>query len=95
MPAPPQRRAWHGAERLTVGHEREDVSFDQLVWTLNGTPIPYGAFLTALVTFLIVAWILFLVVKAYERMKAQPDAVTKACPFCLLRCRNRPADQAT
>ena len=49
-----------------------DVSFDQLTFTLNETPIPYGAFLTALVNFLIVAWILFLIVKAYNRMR-RPD----------------------
>jgi large conductance mechanosensitive channel len=43
-------------------------------FTLNGTPIPYGAFLTALVNFLIVAWILFLIVKAYNRMRKPPEA---------------------
>jgi large conductance mechanosensitive channel len=59
-----------------------DVSFDQLVWRVNGTPIPYGAFLTALINFVIVAWILFLVVKAYNHMKAQPESATKTCPFC-------------
>jgi large conductance mechanosensitive channel len=59
-----------------------DVSFDDLVWRVNGTPIPYGAFLTALVNFLVVAWILFLVVQAYNRMKRQPDATTRPCPFC-------------
>jgi large conductance mechanosensitive channel len=60
-----------------------DVSFDQLVWIVNGTPIPYGAFLTALVNFVIVAWILFMIMKAYNRMKRQPDATTKPCPFCM------------
>jgi large conductance mechanosensitive channel len=59
-----------------------DVSFDRLVWVVNGTPIPYGAFLTQLVNFLIVAFILFLIVKAYHRMKESPDATTKSCPFC-------------
>jgi large conductance mechanosensitive channel len=59
-----------------------DVSFDQLVWRVNGTPIPYGAFLTASVNFVIVAWILFLIVKAYNHMKAQPGSTTKTCPFC-------------
>lgn len=59
-----------------------DASFDRLKWVLNGTPIPYGAFLTAFVNFIIVAWILFLVVKAYNRMKKEPDATTRPCPFC-------------
>lgn len=46
-----------------------DVSFDQLSFSLNGTPIPYGAFLTAAFNFVVVAWILFLVLKAYNRMQ--------------------------
>jgi len=45
------------------------VSFDRLTFTLNGTPIPYGAFLTALANFLLVAWVLFLIVKAYNRLR--------------------------
>jgi large conductance mechanosensitive channel len=49
-----------------------DVSFDELTFTLNDTPIPYGAFLTAVVNFVIVAWILFLVLKAYNRVR-RPD----------------------
>ena len=59
-----------------------DVSFDALVWTLNETPIPYGAFLTALLNFVIIGWILFLMVKAYTRMRKQPDPATKACEYC-------------
>jgi large conductance mechanosensitive channel len=59
-----------------------DLPFDQLTFELNGTPIPYGAFLTALVAFLIVAFILFLVVKAYNRVRRAADPTTKECSFC-------------
>lgn len=38
--------------------------------------IPYGAFLNTLVNFVIVAFILFLVAKAYNRMRKIPDATT-------------------
>jgi large conductance mechanosensitive channel len=58
------------------------TNFDALTFTLNGTPIPYGAFLTALVSFVIVAWAMFLVVKAYNRLKAPAEANTKGCPYC-------------
>lgn len=50
-----------------------DVSFDRLTVDVNGTPIPYGAFLTTLVNFVIVAFILFLVVKAYNRLRKQAE----------------------
>jgi large conductance mechanosensitive channel len=59
-----------------------DVSFDNLTFSVNGTPIPYGTFLTALFTFIVVALILFLVVKAYNASKKSADATVKTCPFC-------------
>ena len=59
-----------------------DVSFDQLTWDLNGTPIPYGAFLTTLVNFIIIAFILFLIVKAYNRFRQQAELPTRPCDFC-------------
>lgn len=50
----------------------------------TGTPIPVGAFLNAVITFLIVAVVLFLVVKAYNRFLLKEEAATtKPCPFCL------------
>lgn len=51
-----------------------DVSFDQLTWDLNGTPIPYGAFLTTLVNFIIIAFILFLVIRGMNRLFQQEAA---------------------
>ena len=61
-----------------------NVTFDQLTFSVNGTPIPYGALLTAIVSFLIVAWALFLLVKAYQRVnppKEEPRS-TKSCDYC-------------
>jgi large conductance mechanosensitive channel len=61
-------------------------SFDQLSINLNDTPILYGSFLTALVNFLLVAIVLFLVVKAANRLQrptvAQQAPATRKCPFC-------------
>ena len=52
-----------------------DVSFDQLGVERDGqVVIPYGHFLTALLNFLIVAFILFLVVKAYNRFQRKQEA---------------------
>jgi large conductance mechanosensitive channel len=59
------------------------VSFDQLTFTLNGTPIPYGAFLTAVLSFLIVAVALFIVIKAYQQLvPPKPEPATRTCEFC-------------
>lgn len=69
-----------GAVSFVFGGE---VSFDRLGVKRGGEiVIPYGAFLTALVNFVIVGFILFLVVKAYNTMRKAPDATTKTCSFC-------------
>ena len=60
------------------------VSFDQLGVHKGSSPaivIPYGAFITALLNFLIVALVLFMVVTAYNRVAAK-NVSTKACEFC-------------
>jgi large conductance mechanosensitive channel len=52
----------------------------------KGLPvISYGAFLNDVITFLIVALVVFLVVKAVNRMKREKAAAatTKDCPYCL------------
>jgi large conductance mechanosensitive channel len=61
------------------------LTFDRLTADVNRTPIPYGAFITALVNFLIVALALFLIVKAYNRFRDKPDATTRACPDCTMQ----------
>lgn len=43
--------------------------FNNLVFELNGTPIRYGAFLTAVINFLIVGFALFLAVKGANRLR--------------------------
>ena len=53
---------------------------------LRGLPvIAYGRFLNDIVTFLIVAFVVFLIVKAVNRLRAEPPPPpnTKDCPFCL------------
>lgn len=50
-----------------------NASFDQLGVHRGGViVIPYGAFITAVIDFLIVAFIMFLVVKAYNRLRDKP-----------------------
>jgi large conductance mechanosensitive channel len=72
-----------------------------------GVPIvAYGQFLNDIINFLIVAFVIFLVVKAYNRLKSKQatgDApTTKDCPYCLstiplkaTRCKDCTADFAT
>jgi large conductance mechanosensitive channel len=78
------------------------ASFADLFVSLDGRPYPslaaakaagaptlnYGAFITAIINFLIIGFAVFLVVRAVNRLMpppaAAPAAPTRACPFCTL-----------
>jgi large conductance mechanosensitive channel len=67
-----------------------EPDFDTLSFTINGSRFAYGDFLNALLTFVIVAAVVFfLVVKPVNtlmaRMRTEPDvdAHTRGCPECL------------
>ena len=53
---------------------------------LQGLPvIAYGQFINDVINFLIIAFIIFLIVKAVNRLRAAPPPPpnTKDCPYCL------------
>lgn len=50
-------------------------NFDSLVIEMGDAQLRYGAFLTTLLNFLIVAFVLFLVIKAYNRMAPKEEEV--------------------
>ncbi len=62
--------------------------FNSLTFSVGDGLVRYGAFLTALVNFLLIAFALFLVIKAVNRAtsgrRPAEDAPTvRECPFCL------------
>ena len=48
-------------------------SFDDIVWTINGSAILIGTFLTAVVNFLLIAFVLFLIVRAANRLQGPAE----------------------
>lgn len=65
------------------------MNFDQLVWNVNGAEIAYGKFVTAVINFLIMALIIFVIVRTMNKLsdkygkKEEPAApTTKKCPYC-------------
>jgi large conductance mechanosensitive channel len=51
---------------------------------LKGLPvIAYGAFINDVITFLIIAFVVFLIVRAINRHKRNEAPTTKDCPYCL------------
>jgi large conductance mechanosensitive channel len=76
------------------------VDFSSLFFNLSGTPyatladakkvgapaIAYGAFLNTILDFVIVAFVIFLLIRQMNKLKKQPAAAaptTKECPYCL------------
>ena len=65
------------------------VDFSALVAQVGDAQIAYGKFITAIINFIIMAFVIFLIVKAINKVssigkKEEPAAAptTKVCPFC-------------
>ena len=64
--------------------------FSTLTATVNEVEIHYGAFIAAVINFVIVALVLFLVIKSFNKasdLKKKPEEApaaptTKVCPYC-------------
>ncbi|MCZ2128429.1 MAG: large conductance mechanosensitive channel protein MscL [Anaerolineales bacterium] len=68
-----------------IGALMQGVDFSSLAWTVGNASINYGMFIQAVVNFLLVAFIVFLIVKVVNKMKKTPppaDPTTKDCPHC-------------
>ena len=59
--------------------------------TLGGVQVKYGSFITALINFIIMAFVIFLIVKGmnklaslgkHEEVAATEEPTTKVCPYC-------------
>ena len=69
-------------------------NFDSLAVNIGGVTLYYGKFITAIINFLLVALVLFLIIKALNSAKKAGDKITgkekkpeepteKDCPYCL------------
>ena len=56
--------------------------FSSLKIDIGESAISYGKFLNAVITFLIVGFVMFLIVKAYNRVSDPKAATTRSCPYC-------------
>lgn len=68
------------------------MDFSELSVAVNGVDLRYGAFLTAIINFIIMAFLIFLLVKAMNHLSSIGQKKTedipeepsvKCCPFCL------------
>ncbi len=79
-----------------IGLLLKHVDFKDLFVALNGQAYPtlaaakgagapiiaYGQFLNTVINFIIIAFVVFMVVRQANRFKRAPAATTKDCPYC-------------
>ncbi|MED9970248.1 MAG: large conductance mechanosensitive channel protein MscL [Ruminococcus sp.] len=76
--------------QLIIGKILGVDSIDEMTKVLNVGPIAFGSFISAVINFLIMALIIFLMVKAINKLmnlrkkeeEEEEEATTKVCPFC-------------
>lgn len=73
-----------------IGMLLQQVNFADLAITLKektatapAVVIKYGAFINTVIDFVIVAFVIFLMIKQINRLKREPTPTTKECPQCL------------
>ena len=60
------------------------VNFSELAITVGGAVVKWGAFVQSIIDFIIVAFVIFLLVRAMNRLKREEPVTptTKECPQC-------------
>ena len=64
------------------------TDFSNLVFTVNGAEIRYGSFITAIINFVIMAFIIFCLVRGLNKLvsgkkeEEKKEPAEKDCPFC-------------
>lgn len=68
-----------------IGLAMGGINFSDLAITVGAAVIKYGAFIQSIIDFLIVAFVIFMIVRAMNRMKKPAPVAaptTKECPHC-------------
>jgi large conductance mechanosensitive channel len=63
------------------------IDFSGLAFTLGSAKVTYGNFINNIIDFIIIAIVIFLMIKAIDSLKRKPapvvaEPVTKECPYC-------------
>lgn len=71
-----------------IGLVMGGVNFSELSVTVGEAVVKWGAFVQTVLDFLVIAFVIFLIVKAANNMKKAPapaapaEPTTKECPYC-------------
>jgi large conductance mechanosensitive channel len=65
------------------------IDFNNLAFSLGSATVTYGVFINSVIDFLIIALVIFLLVKGLNSLQKKPapaadaEPTTKECPYCL------------
>lgn len=68
-----------------IGLVMGQVNFSELAWTVGSASVKWGAFVQTVIDFLIIAFVIFMIVRAANAMKKPAPAAaptTRECPHC-------------
>jgi len=68
-----------------IGLAMGGVDFTEKALTVGDAVVKWGVFLQTIIDFVIVAFVIFLIIKGFNSMKKAPppaDPTTKECPYC-------------
>ena len=67
-----------------IGLALGGIDFSELAFMVGGAEVRWGAFVQSIVDFLLVAFVIFLLVRAMNRLKREEPTTptTKECPYC-------------
>ena len=75
-----------------VGAAMGGVNFADLAITVGSAEIGYGAFIQAVIDFILIALVVFWIVKTYNKVtQPEEEAPARTCPYCM----EEVADEAT
>lgn len=61
------------------------IDFSSLAFTIGSAQVKYGSFIQNIIDFVVIAFVIFLIVKAANATRKKPapaDPTTKTCPRC-------------
>jgi large conductance mechanosensitive channel len=71
-----------------IGLALGGVNFSELAFTVGEAVVKWGAFIQAIVDFIIIAFVIFMIIRAANASKKKeepapaPEPTTKDCPYC-------------
>lgn len=69
-----------------IGLVMGQVNFSELAWTVGAASVKWGMFVQTIIDFLIIAFVIFLIVRTTNKMKkpapTPAEPTTKECPHC-------------